>query len=146
MKSALHIIGRADMSAAASELEAVGRSGDAATARALAARFLDDLRGIICELAPRDVPEGGDGEDEDPEFALARLEEIALACEAFDPDAAHRAIEELSRKRVSKETEEFMAEISEHLLFGDFDEAAALANRAASAMRFIVGLRHGGGP
>ena len=139
MKSALFNIGRHGLSKAALELETAGRAADARAARALAPRFLEELRAVIAELSPED--RGEDGDDEDVEFMTARLEEMAQACERFDPDAANAALEELEGKRCSKGTKERLKEISAHLLYGDFDEAAALAIRAASALRFLRSVR-----
>ena len=129
MKSALYNIGRADSSKAAFVLETAGRTADMETLRAFAPRFLNSLKELIRELSPEDT--GHDTEDEDVDFLKAQFILVAQACKQFDLEAANNALEKLSEKQCSKRTKELIKDISANLLYGGFDEAIALANKAA---------------
>jgi len=141
MKSAFFNIGRTGLSKAAFALETAGREADIAMIRASAPQFIDSLREVIKELSPEDT--GQDAVDEDLDFLRGQFDIIAKACEQFDPSIANRALDKLNQKQCSKSTKEFMKNIAANLLYGDFDEAAATANRAASAMQFISDIKQG---
>jgi len=129
MKSAFANIGRSDLSMYAAALEIAGRKSDARTAKALAPRLAEILREVIEELSPEDS--GADGADEDLPLLLASLEAIARACGQYDIDAAKEALERLGQRPHSKKRKKLINEIAANLLYGDFDEAAALAARLA---------------
>ena len=139
MKSAFLNIGRTGLSKAALALESAGQEADLATIKVSAPQFLESLREIIKELSPEDS--GQDADDEDLDFLREQFSVIVQACEQFDPAAANKALDKLRQKRCSRNTRELIKNIAASLLYGDFNEAAALASRAASAMRFISDIK-----
>jgi len=132
MKSALYNIGQAELSKAAFVLETAGRTADMETLKAFAPRFLNDLKKIMSELLPQDI--GQDADDEDMAFLKSQLNIIAQACGKLDLNTANSTLEKLSEKQCSKKTKELLKAISANLLYGDFDEAIVLANRAANTL------------
>ena len=139
MKSAFFNIERAELSKAAFALEMAGRESDVEAIRASAPQFMDNLRKVITELSPTNT--GRDATDEDLDFLRDQFDTIAQSCERFDINAANKAIDRLNQRQHSKKTKELIKNIAANLLYGDFDEAAALASRAASAMQFISDIK-----
>ena len=133
MKSALYNIGQAELSKAAFALEMAGRAGNMEAIRTSAPRFLDSLTELIKELSPKNTDH--DADDEDMDFLKAQFDIIAQACEQLDPDTANAALDMLNQKQCSSGTKERIKNISANLLYGDFDEAAALATQAAGTLR-----------
>jgi len=133
MKSALHNIGKTELSKAAFVLETAGHSADMETIKVSAPRFLDKLREIIRDMSQKDTEY--DEADEDTDLLKAQFSVIAQACEELDLDTANRAIDTMLQRRCSNRTKENIRGISTNLLYGDFDEAAALANQAAGTER-----------
>ena len=139
MKSAFFNIKRMELSKAAFALEMAGRESDMDTIRASAPQFMDSLRKVITELLL--VNTGQDATNEDLSFLRDQFYIIAQSCEKSDINAANKAIDRLNQKQHSKKTKELIMDITANLLYGDFDEAAALASRAASAMQFISDIK-----
>jgi len=102
------------------------------TIRASAPCFLDNLTELIAELSPKGA--GQEPGDKDIDFLKAQFDIIAHACRQLDLNAANSALEKLSGKQCSKRIKELIKDISTNLLYGNFDEAIALANRAASTI------------
>jgi len=130
MKSALYNIDQAELSKAAFALETAGQNADMATIRASAPRFLNRLREIIKGITPMGTDH--DVVDEDVDFLKAQFDIIAQACKQLDLNTANRVIDKMTQMQCSKTTKEQIMSISTNLLYGDFDEAEALATRAAS--------------
>jgi len=133
MKSALANIGRNESSMYAAALEVASQKFDVQTIEALAPRFADILREIVSELSPEDASH--DAIDEDLPFLRDSLYVIAQACARYDIDAAKETLERLNQKQHSKERKELIREIATSLLYGDFDEAAALAGKSAAELQ-----------
>ena len=133
MKSALHNIGEARLSKTAFMLETAGQAADVETIRASAPCFLDNLTELIAELSPKGTCQEA-GDEEDVDFLKAQFDIIAHACRQLDLNAANSALEKLSGKQCSKKIKELIKDISTNLLYSNFDEAIALANRAASTI------------
>ena len=60
------------------------------------------------------------------------LNAIAHACEQYDIDEAKDLLEQLNQKQFSKNHKKLIKEIANHLLYGDFEDAALLAIQFAS--------------
>jgi len=132
MKSAFANIGRNELSMYAAALEIAGRKTDIKTVKALLPRFIDILREIIDELSPEDTDQGA--VDEDLPFLQTSLNTIARVCEQYDIDAAKDLLDQLNQKQYSTKHKNMLKEIATNLLYGDFDEAAALATNFAGGM------------
>jgi len=125
MKSAFANIGRNELSMYAATLEIAGRKADIKTIKALSPRLIDILREIIDELSPDDA--NNEVPDEDLSFLRTSLSAIAQACKLYDIDAAKETLERLNQTPYSKKHKDLIKEVATNLLYGDFDEAAALA-------------------
>jgi len=125
MKSAFANIGRNELSMYAAALEIAGRKADVKTVKAFAPRLIDILREIIDELSLEDT--SSEVVDEDLPFLQTSLYSIAQACKQYDIDAAKSLLEQLNQKQYSSKRKKLLKDISTHLLYGDFDEASALA-------------------
>ena len=125
MKSAFANIGRNELSMYAAALEIAGRKADVKTVKAFAPRLIDILREIIDELSLEDT--NSEVVDEDLPFLQTSLYSIAQACKQYDIDAAKSLLEQLNQKQYSSKRKKLLKDISTHLLYGDFDEASALA-------------------
>ena len=134
MKSALYNIGREELSETALTLENACRTADVEAVRAFAPGFLESLKETIKELSPDDTDDG-DVEDEETDFLKAQLQIITQACDKFDLEAADTALEKLRQIQYSVKTKKLIKAISANLLFGDFEEAATLANESAAAIQ-----------
>ena len=130
MKSALYNIGRMELSKAAFALETASRTADMKAVCASTPKFLSDLKEIVKELSLKNISH--DMDDEDMDFLKAQLDTIKEACKNLDPNTANNTLDILNRRQYSIKTKELIKNISTHLLYGDFDEAAALAGQAAS--------------
>jgi len=132
MKSAFANIGRNELSMYAAAMEIAGRKTDVQTIEAFAPRFMDILREIINELSPEDT--NPDVEDEDLPFLRASLHAIAQACGQYDIDTAKDTLDLLNQKQFSKKYRKIIKQVATNLLYGDFDEAAAVATGAADEL------------
>jgi len=130
MKSALANIRETELSEIAFALEQAGRKGAITTIKSKAPRFLDSLRKIITDNSPEEMED--DSVDENIGLLKEQLLIIASACEEMDLAKAEEALAELKQLRHSKETTERLKEISNNLLYGDYDKAAELAKNAAT--------------
>ncbi|MCL2616995.1 MAG: ATP-binding protein, partial [Defluviitaleaceae bacterium] len=131
MKSALHNIGRKDLSNMANSMEQVGRRDDMDTITYVTPQFLRYLEEIVNELEPGESS-GTHGKDgaEDTAYLQSQLQVVWEACELFDIDSAKGALKELAQINFSKQTKSLLNEIYDLLLSGDFDEASSLAKQA----------------
>jgi hypothetical protein len=130
MKSALANIGRDELSAEASGLEQAGRAGDVNTIKNTADNFIKNIKNIIEELSQRDeadLPEN----DKDPVFVKEHVAAISAACETFDKRSAKKLLATLRGQSLSGKTVKLLADIENHLLLSNFEEAAQMAKLAA---------------
>jgi signal transduction histidine kinase/CheY-like chemotaxis protein len=125
MKSALSNIGEPELSRSALTLENAGRAGNTALIAKEMPAFLSALRAVMEKYKGKDESE--ETEDEDAAYLRVKLLVIYEACKAYDRQTAKDTLRELSQKRWSRHTKEQLKAISEHLLRGDFEEAAGIA-------------------
>jgi PAS domain S-box-containing protein len=126
MKSALMNVGEKELSAVASRLEQAGRGKDAAVMTAETPGFLDKLRVVIEKLTPqrKDDRKTADG---DHGYLIEKLQLIIQACEGYERKAVKDAIVELRQRDWPRPTREMMGTMAEHLLNGDFEAVARVA-------------------
>jgi len=124
MKSALANIGEAKLSSLALELEKAGRERDFAVMSGSTREFLDELRKVVEKVTPKEEAEAADS---DPEFLRKKLQLIQVSCETYNKKAAKDALTELKQKSWSNSTRKLLDSLSELLLYGDFEKAAAAA-------------------
>lgn len=132
MKSALHHVGRLELSETAHVLETAGRSGDEETIRSKTPAFLDSLRGIIMGLELRQELLAAEEQEEDPEFLRNQLVIIGGVCETLDIERAIKAIDKIRQKGCARQTRTLLNDIEECLLCGDFEGINSLVERAIS--------------
>jgi len=130
MKSALANAGERELSARAGELERAGREKNIAVISAETPAFLDALRAIIEKLAP---PQGADKDsgaaDEDPAYLREKLLIIQEACASYNKKVVKEALSGLREKTWSKQTQDLLGKIAEHLLDGDYAELSSTAEK-----------------
>ena len=131
MKSALHNIGRPNLSALAHTLENAGREEDAHTIQTLTPRFIRELRDVMLEFEAscrnKDMPDT----DDNPQAVREGMLAIHAACESYDISAADAALASLMEQPCSGRTAQLLERISAFLLRGEIEEAAELAQRGA---------------
>ena len=136
MKSALANIGETELSAVAAKLETAGREKNTRLMSDEIPAFLSELRKTVEKLSPKDA--GGETMDEKSEEVRSYLREklaaVKEACETYDKKAAKAVIAELRQKAWSAPTKELLAEMSEHLLNGDFEEVSSVADRVVEVI------------
>ncbi|MCL2083977.1 MAG: ATP-binding protein [Oscillospiraceae bacterium] len=128
MKSALASIGQPELSASALSLENAVRRKNTAVIAYETPSFLSKLRAVAEQVMPKEENEAA---EEDTGYLRERLLVIQEACSAYDKKAAKNALADLKQKTWSRETNDLLNGISEHLLHSDFDEAADTAEQAA---------------
>ncbi|MDR0441995.1 MAG: response regulator [Treponema sp.] len=132
MKSALANIGEKELSAFALSLEQAGREKNTAVMSAETPAFLAQLRSTIEKLNSQKAVEPEDSETMD-ESAAAFLREklitVKEACETYDKKTAKAAIAELKAKTWPRQIREQLDKMAEHLLNGDYDELARVAEK-----------------
>ena len=121
IKGALANIGKKELSAAALKLETAGRGGKLDVLSSQTSSFLDSLKAVVKELKPAEETASGEV-NEDKEYLSKMLLAIKAACEEYDEDASDKALSELRKKPLQKESEELLSDIAEQLLHSDFDE------------------------
>jgi HPt (histidine-containing phosphotransfer) domain-containing protein len=128
MKSALINIGKKELSAFAAELETAAKERNISVVTDRTAEFLDALQALI-DAAP--VREESAGVDEDPAFLREKLLALRSACEAYDKKSAKIALSELDKKVWSHKTKALLRQVAEHILHGDFENAAQTVRESA---------------
>ena len=131
MKSALASIGENKASAAALNLEEAGRAKDKKTVLDKTPAFIDLLKAVIEKTEPKkeEADKTVTEDDEDGDFLRSKAQVILAACEEYNQKVAKDALKELKLKNWSAAKTELLDEISQHLLHGDFEEAAKLTQR-----------------
>ncbi|MCL2616689.1 MAG: response regulator [Defluviitaleaceae bacterium] len=133
LKSALHNIGHGELSNAAHNLERAGLAYDTDTVRALTPGFLDSLRQVIEEVSPpKKASVSPPGNTPDHAAIRGHMLTLQAACEAYDISAADGTLGTLKQMNVSAQTQAILDEIESLILFGDFEEAAVLAQGGVS--------------
>jgi CheY-like chemotaxis protein/nitrogen-specific signal transduction histidine kinase/HPt (histidine-containing phosphotransfer) domain-containing protein len=130
MKSALANISENDLSAVAAKLEQAGRAKDVALMANETQAFLDKLRKTIEKLAPQKKDASlSETATEDLTLLREKLLAIKEVCDEYDRKAAKDAIAELRQKKWLAATGKMLETMSEHLLNGDFEEVASVADK-----------------
>ncbi|MDR0326003.1 MAG: response regulator, partial [Oscillospiraceae bacterium] len=125
MKSALANIGETELSRFALQLENAGNMRDTALIEAETPVFLSALQAVT---EKHRLGDGTDGDvDADTAFLREKLLVIQTACEAYDRKTAKDTLKDLRKMTWSRQTNKRLSKISEHLLHGYFEEAAAEA-------------------
>jgi CheY-like chemotaxis protein len=130
MKSALTNVGETELSETAFKLEKAAREKNTGVITADTPAFLSELRKVIEKLSAKKEGEGGTADSAEARVLLReKMLAVKEACGVFDKKAAKDTIAELRKKTWSKETDELLGAIAEHLLNGDFDEASNTAEK-----------------
>ncbi len=128
IKSALANIDEMELSRLAFMLEKAGKEHDKNTILLKTQELINALRAMI-EKNEGKIEENSVSKDEDTAYLSEQLKIICEACANYDIKTANAALENLKKTPWTKETEEFIDKISEHLLHSDFEEAGTLAGR-----------------
>ncbi|MCL1829398.1 MAG: ATP-binding protein [Oscillospiraceae bacterium] len=126
MKSALANVGEPGLSAAAAKLESAGRENDTALISAETPGFLDDLRSVIRKLSPDTAEDDIETTETDISYLREKLQTVKDSCETYDKKTAKDTLNEIREKAWPRRTGELLGKISEHLLSGDFEDAASV--------------------
>jgi len=127
MKSALANIGETELSNFALKLEKAGREQNTAVMSGDTPAFLTALRSIIEKNRIPDNDEEINLTDNDKRFLWEELAAIHSACAKYNKKAAKTILAKLRQKSWPRPVRELLNTISEHLLHGDFEEAANAA-------------------
>jgi signal transduction histidine kinase/DNA-binding response OmpR family regulator/HPt (histidine-containing phosphotransfer) domain-containing protein len=128
MKSALANIGEEELSQSASILEQAGKYGDKDIIKTQTQKLIDVLKKMVAEIKEKEEKRP-DEKSENKTYLAEQLKIIKEACINYDINAADAAIANLKKTHWSKQTEEIIEKISEHLLHSDFEEAQAVAEK-----------------
>jgi len=126
IKSAFANIGEAALSEIALELETAAKEQDKSVILKKTQGLIDTLKAII-EKNEGEAEKNLAVADENADYLVEQLKIIAKSCESYDIKTANAALANLEKAYWTKETEEFLNKISEHLLHSDFEEAGELA-------------------
>jgi len=132
MRSSLANIGENKLASFAYRLEQAGRNGMTSVLAADTPSFLKELRAVIEKIKPKEEDASSKMPDGEPAFLCAKLSDIQTACAAYDKKAAKDALAELRQKSWSRQTEEQLDVVAEHLLHSEFEEAAEYCGRLLS--------------
>jgi len=136
MKSALHNIGRRDLSKVASSLEHAGRGEDRAAIKGKTPRFLEDLKKLTEELSAKNKKDkpGISPASVDAGNAILREQWLSVyaACKTYDIKGLQALLAKLKQEPLSKQTASSLDKIEDHLLLSDFEDAARVAEQAAN--------------
>jgi len=126
IKSALANIDEMELSHLAFTLEKAGKEYDKNTILLKTQGLINALKAII-EKNEGKIEENSASQDEDRAYLDEQLKIISESCANYDVKTANAALANLGKMFWTKETEEFIGKISEHILHSDFEEAGALA-------------------
>jgi CheY-like chemotaxis protein len=129
MKSALANIGETELSEFAFKLEKAGREEDSVVMTDETPAFLTALRDVIEKYKAQEKKDDNDREitEADKLLLQEKLTAIQIACEAYNKKTAKTVLAELREKPWPRPIKELLNTIAEHLLHGDFEEAASSA-------------------
>jgi len=128
MKSACANMGEEETSAFARRLEIAGQAKDIQLITSETPAFLEELRKVIDKLKPKEDESTPINFENDLVFLSERMLAIKTACENFDDIKANSALKELEQKKWSRSVKNYIGAIAMHLLHGDFEKAANIAN------------------
>ena len=126
MKSALANVGEEETASLAKELESAGREDNAYLINEKTSVFIEKLNEIIAKLTPVSVKE--DVEEDTPSLK-EKAAAIRVACDDFDSPLINKILKELEKFPLKPETKKILSEISENILFSDFDAAKENADK-----------------
>jgi len=129
MKSALANISEGTLSQMALELEKAGANHDKDIIKQKTQSLIDALKLIVKKADKERENKTTAAKDENTEVLHEQLKLICQACDDYDIKTANSALEKLKKITWTKETENIIEEISEHLLHSDFEEAGLTAKR-----------------
>jgi CheY-like chemotaxis protein len=129
MKSALAIIGEADLSNAAFRLEQAGNNRDLDVISAETPGFIDSLRSLVENFRSGVITGDTVPSQDDMGFLREKLNEIKTACEKFNMRAARTALADLKQKKWSREISGMIDEISVSILRGEFKNVVSVAEK-----------------
>jgi len=128
MKSALANMGEEETSAFARRLEVAGQAKDIALITSETPAFMEELRKVIEKLRPKEDVSVPENFENDLVFLSEKMLVIKTACDNYDDVAANSALKELEQRKWSRSIKNYISAISMHLLHGDFEKAANIAN------------------
>jgi signal transduction histidine kinase/DNA-binding response OmpR family regulator len=128
MKSALANINELEASKQAASLEKAGKERDIAAIRSETQGFMDALKDIVAKI--KTEPDNTATTDENPAYLLEQLEVIYKACGDYDERIAEIALEKLGKMQWTSETKTLLDQVTEHLLFSDFEAARKKTEKA----------------
>ena len=127
MKGALSNIDQPELASLAGELEQASRSGNSDLVNERTSEFINRLERVASKFEPE---EEADDIEYDKDFLRSNLETIATACDNYDiDDNTLASLLTLSNHPFPSSIKAIINEINEHILRGDFEEAAELAKR-----------------
>ena len=127
IKNVLESVGERALSEAAYELEKAGRDGNRAVISSDALIFLDGLREIIQKIESNE--DTTISAEEDSAYLRTKLLEFRQTCLSYDKKQAKNILSDIYSKRWSRQTKEFLSNLSELLLHSDFEEAVKQTDR-----------------
>jgi len=128
MKSACANMGEEEASAFARRLEIAGQAKDIQLLASETPVFMEKLRGVIDKLKPKEEAYAPENFENDLAFLSEKMLVIKTACEDYDDVTANSALKELEQKKWSRSIKNYINAIAMHLLHGDFEKAANIAN------------------
>jgi len=128
MKSACANMGEEETSAFARRLEIAGQEKDIQLITAETPSFLEALRKVIDKLKPKEDESTPINFENDLVFLSEKMLVIKTACENYDDIKANSVLKELEQKKWSRSVKNYISAIAMHLLHGDFEKAANIAN------------------
>jgi len=128
MKSACANMGEEETSAFARRLEIAGQAKDIQLITAETPAFMEELRKVIDKLKPKDDGSAPENFEDDLVFLAEKMRTIKTACDNYDDMTANSTLKEIEQKKWSRTIKNYISAISMHLLHGDFEKAANIAN------------------
>ncbi|MDR2168089.1 MAG: response regulator [Clostridiales bacterium] len=132
MKSALANVEEWGLSEISHSLERAAKDGEFDNIRERTLAFVQNLRNVVKEIRPEDIP---DDYVDDEELLVEQLNIIHEACVEYDIKAANKALDVLTAVHFSKHTTAFINELSSLMLGGDFEEVAELAKQGSDNIK-----------
>jgi signal transduction histidine kinase/DNA-binding response OmpR family regulator/PAS domain-containing protein len=128
MKSACANMGEEEASAFARRLEIAGQAKDIQLLKSETPAFIEKLRVVIDKLKPKEDVSAPENFEDDMVFLSEKMLIIKTACESYDDVTANSALKELEQKKWSRSIKNYLNALAMHLLHGDFEKAANIAN------------------
>ncbi|MDR0301857.1 MAG: response regulator [Treponema sp.] len=129
IKSALANIGETKLSEAAFELEKAGRTHNMDIAAEKTPAFVKKLKSLIERLNQEETISAAAASHDDMLYLKEKLPALKTACETFNIISAETILKDLKQKTWPQEAGDAINEISVNFLLGEFEKAAAVAER-----------------